>query len=271
MNRPPERGPHTAETSFIEGVPSGRVSNTDSLRIRTANETLKQSYPDYGENGKFLTLEVSQKKYPGKVVVRGPKGGETTLFKADGVTLNPKISKTDMKTLGPERAVLIQENEQQREEIQQEIVEDEQIANNENEEPAIREQAREKVREKTEQLNALENERERLEEGQSLKEKVKAIFKKYGFTVTAVLLAIGTTIGVILSSLSKGLKSVADGFGKGFQALGKKLGSILPGLLGAIASFVFRTAGQVISFLGKNAWLLVVAVAVFLIERVSKR
>ena len=29
----------------------------------------------------------------------------------------------------------------------------------------------------------------------------------------------------------------------------------LRGLLGSIVSFVFRTAGQVISFLSKNAWL----------------
>lgn len=69
----------------------------------------------------------------------------------------------------------------------------------------------------------------------------------------------------------KGLKSVAIGIGNGLQTLGKKIAGILPGLLGAIVSFVFRAAGQVISFLGKNAWLLIVAVAVFLIERVTKR
>ena len=33
----------------------------------------------------------------------------------------------------------------------------------------------------------------------------------------------------------------------------------------------FRSAGQVISFLGKNAWLLIVGVAVFLFERFKKR
>lgn len=69
-------------------------------------------------------------------------------------------------------------------------------------------------------------------------EKVKAIFTKYGFTAVAVLLA-----------------------------------DFLPGLLGAIVSFVFRTTGQVIGFLGKHAWLwiLAVAIAAFLIERVTKR
>ena len=233
--------------------------------------TLEKVYPDYGKDGKILNLEVSKGKYLGKIVVKGPRGGETPLFKADGVTVNTKISKADLKTLGPERTVMIQQNEQQAEDVRRVILEDEQIANNENEEPAVKEQACEKVIERREQLAALENERERLEEGLSLKEKVKAIFKKYGFTVTAVLLAVGTTIGVILSSLSKGLKSVADGVGNGLKELGGKFGSLLPGLLGTIASFVFRTAGQVISFLGQNAWLLILAVATFLIKCVSKR
>ena len=49
------------------------------------------------------------------------------------------------------------------------------------------------------------------------------------------------------------------------------IGSILSGLVGAIASFVFRTAGQVISFLGKNAWLLIFFVAAFLIEKLTKK
>ena len=38
MNRPPERGPHTAETSFIKGPSSGRVWSSDTLKIKLANE-----------------------------------------------------------------------------------------------------------------------------------------------------------------------------------------------------------------------------------------
>ena len=55
--------------------------------------------------------------------------------------------------------------------------------------------------------------------------------------------------GVVASSLTKGLKSIAKSVGNGLQELDKKIGSILPGLLGVIVSFVFRTAGQVISLL----------------------
>ena len=94
---------------------------------------------------------------------------------------------------------------------------------------------------------------------------------KCGFTVTAVFLAVGTVIGVIVDSLTKGLKSVATGVGNGLKELGKKIAGILPGLIGAIVSFIFKTAGSVISFLGKNAWLLILGVAVFMVERFQKK
>ena len=103
----------------------------------------------------------------------------------------------------------------------------------------------------------------------SLRERVKRIFKKYGFTVTAVVLAVGTTIGVIISNLSKGLTNVATGVGNGLKAIGKKLGELLPGMVGAIASFVFRTAGEVVGFLAKNAWLLIVAVVMYMVNRIK--
>ena len=97
----------------------------------------------------------------------------------------------------------------------------------------------------------LENEREELEERLPLRERVKNIIKKYGFTVTAVVLAVGTTIGVIVNSLTKAAQ-------------------ILPGFIRTIVSSIFKTAGSVISFLGKNAWLLILGVAVFMVERFQK-
>ena len=59
--------------------------------------------------------------------------------------------------------------------------------------------------------------------------------------------------------------------GSDLQTLSKNIADILPGLLGAIVSFVFAHPPTVISFLGKNAWLLILAVAAFLIESVTKR
>ena len=135
----------------------------------------------------------------------------------------------------------------------------------------MRERARERIAENQAQIDALENEREELKERLPLRERVKNIFKKYGFTVTAVVLAVGTTIGVIVNALAKGLRSVATGVGNGLKTLGKKIAQILPGLIGTIVSFIFKTAGSVISFLGKNAWLLILGVAVFMVEQFKKK
>ena len=105
----------------------------------------------------------------------------------------------------------------------------------------------------------------------TLRDKVKLIFKKHGFTVIAVVTAVGVVIGAIVSNLTKGLSKVASGVGNALKGLGKKIGEILPGMVGAIASFIFRTAGQVIGFLGKNAWLLIMAVVLFLVEQVKNK
>ena len=86
-----------------------------------------------------------------------------------------------------------------------------------------------------------------------LRERIKNIFN---------ISAVSVVLGVIFSSLKGGLSTLGKGVGNGFKAVGKKLGEILPGIVGAIDSFIFKTAGEVISFLGKHAWLLVVAIVV---------
>ena len=105
----------------------------------------------------------------------------------------------------------------------------------------------------------------------SLRDRIKEIFKKHGFTVIAVATAIATVIGVIVSSLRAGLAKVAKGVGNGLKELGAKLGQILPGMVGAIASFIFKTAGQVIGFLAEHAWLLVVGLVVLAVEQFKKK
>ena len=118
---------------------------------------------------------------------------------------------------------------------------------------------------------SVETARERVNERLlSLRDRVKEIFKKHGFTVVSVLTAIGVVIGVIVSNLKAGLTKVAKGVGNGLKELGKKLGEILPGMIGAIASFLFRTAGEVIGFLAKNAWLLIVGLVLFTVEQLKK-
>ena len=268
MNRGKEKESSTAETSFIEGSPLSRVLTSNAK----AWESLTGIFPEANS----IKLEATYSK-TGKLQVKMFGQGKRAypLFTKDKDTgeqrLNPILPKEIKSALGTEREILIAQKEKEIEELQESIREDEEIANNENEQPSVRERAREKIAEKREQINALENEREELEERLSLREKVKNIFKNYGFTVTAVFLAVGTVIGVIVNSLTKGLKTVATGVGNGLKDLGKKIAGILPGLIGAIVSFIFKTAGSVISFLGKNAWLLILGVAVFTVERFKKK
>ena len=74
MNRTPERGSHHADTSFIEGTPSGRIMTSEALRIQTANETLQQEYPNYGKDGKVLTLAISRGDTAIKLLLLVQKG-----------------------------------------------------------------------------------------------------------------------------------------------------------------------------------------------------
>ena len=120
-------------------------------------------------------------------------------------------------------------------------------------------------------INEKEQENAVIEERLTLRQRIKEIFKKYGFTAFAVMTAIGTVIGVIVANLKAGLTKVAKGVGNGLKELGKKLGEILPGMIGAIASFIFRAAGEVIGFLAKNAWLLVVGLVLLAVEQFKNK
>jgi len=54
------------------------------------------------------------------------------------------------------------------------------------------------------------------------------------------------------------------GVGDGLKTLGKRIAQILPGLIGTIVGFIFKTAG-------KNAWLLILGVTVFMVEGFQKK
>ena len=104
-----------------------------------------------------------------------------------------------------------------------------------------------------------------------LRERVKEIFKKYGVTVTAIVLAAGVTIGAVVGAITNALKATGKALGKGLKDIGSKLASILPGLIGSIVSFLFKAAGQAIGFLAEHTWLIILAVVAFLVEKYIKK
>ena len=127
------------------------------------------------------------------------------------------------------------------------------------------------IEEQRNEISRLETKNDIIEERMSLRDRIKSIFKKYGFTVFAVVSAVGLVIGVIVNNLKKGLTSLGKGVGGALKNIGKKIGEILPGMIGAIASFIFKTAGEAVGFLAKNAWLLILAAVMFMIEKFKKK
>ena len=53
--------------------------------------------------------------------------------------------------------------------------------------------------------------------------------------------------------------------------VGAKAASALPGLIGAIVSFLFKTAGQAIGYLAEHTWLLILVAVVFIFEKYIKK
>ena len=142
---------------------------------------------------------------------------------------------------------------------------------NENASASEREAAKTQVEQDERALERVNEDLEREEQKLPLRERVKNIFKKYGWTLQAVALAVGIVLSALALAATNGLKAGTKAIGNGLEAIGKKLGSLLPGLIGSIVSYIFKAAGQVFSFLAEHAWLLILAVVAFFMERMLKR
>ena len=142
------------------------------------------------------------------------------LFKPDG-EVNEKLGKIVIKALGPRAEDIVETN---REEItRRENKIQELQASRETSSGNQREQIDANIEQQQKEISRLEAENECIEERMSLRDRVKLIFKKYGFTVFAVVSAVGLVIGVIVSNLQKGLTSLGKGVGGALKTIGKKL------------------------------------------------
>ena len=252
------------ETSFID-------ENTPLIRREErrddAWERIREKYPKVNPANSSFTSDIDE--YDRVVVRMKRKGGKSyPLFKPDG-ELNEKLPKTIKESLGPTFEEVIETDERgitRTREKEKELESSLKDAG-----PSQRENIVHDIEQHRDERENMEREVEVIEERMSIRDRVKMIFKKYGFTAFAVLSAVGAVIGVIVSNLKSGLSKLGKGVGNGLKAIGKKLGEILPGMVGAIASFIFKTAGEAIGFLAKNAWLLIVAVVVYFVEKVKNK
>ena len=173
--------------------------------------------------------------------------------------------------LGVKPTRMLDEMVQKKAELEKRLVEKRRVLENENASPSEREAAQKQVDTDERALERVNEDIEREEQKLPLRERVKNIFKKYGWTLQAVALAVGIVLSALALAATNGLKAGTKAIGNGLEAIGKKLGSLLPGLIGSIVSYIFKAAGSVLSFLGEHAWLLILAVVAFFMERMLKR
>ena len=248
------------ETSFIEGIDEHTPLIAKESKQDKAWDKIRSKFPNVVTN-KFTATSDDIGRVFVKLIRSNSK--YSPLFNKDD-ELNDKLPKTIKDALGDPAEDIIETNPEEisrREKKIQELQASRETS--ENIDADIEEERNEILR--------LEAENDIIEERMSLRDRVKSIFKKYGFTVFAVVSAVGLVIGVIVNNLKKGLTGLGKGVWGALKNIGKKIGEILPGMIGAIASFIFKTAGEAVGFLAKNAWLLILAAVMFMIEKFKKK
>ena len=186
-------------------------------------------------------------------------------------TLSTKVKERDEMEAELNRAKLLDELEERYQTLKRANEEDQRVIDDENATSSDKQAAEARMEERREELERLEPQIQQREEALPLRERVKNIFKKYGWTLQAVVLAVGVVLSVLALAGLNGIKAGTKAVGKGLKTIGQKLGSLLPGLIGSIVSFIFKAAGQVLSFLGEHACLLILAVVAFFMERLLKK
>ena len=114
----------------------------------------------------------------------------------------------------------------------------------------------------------------------SLAETIRMLFRQQGIMIASVLMAIGMAIGVLVEALLPGggvvggnpppkdekgvkewlrnkLKALASLLGR----LGVKASEALPSIIGAIINWVLNRDADVVGWVSKNLWALVVGIA----------
>ena len=154
------------------------------------------------------------------------------------------------------------ELEQEAEELNRKIAEDKQLIEDENTSPSDRAAAEARLSENEAELDRVNAEIEVQKRERPLLERIKDIFKKYGWTLQAIFIAVGVILSVIALAVKKGTKVVSQ-----------KLNNVKhePGFIGSIVNFIFKAASQVFAFLSEHTWLIILVVVAFFMERMLKR
>ena len=156
----------------------------------------------------------------------------------------------------------LDELEQEAEELNRKIAEDKIVIEDENASSPERMIANVRLLENEAELDRINTEIEVRERQKPLLERVKDIFKKYGWTLQAIFVAVGVILSVIALTVKKGTKVISQ-----------KLNNVKhePGFISSIVSFIFKAASQVFAFLSEHTWLIILVVVAFFMEKLLKR
>ena len=258
-------GPKGGETKIIKD--NGSDFQKSFLNLTFAKQALGKSFQEIQEESNQQLIK--EKKELADLVKKSPEK------KGLIDSLKDKISKKEAEKKAKEREFYRTEQTEEvkvrEEEIKKQNEEDEKIINDENAFPQDKGAAQERIAQRNEELADLQTLIQEREEAMPLREKIKAIFKKYGVTVTSIFLAAGVTIAAVIGTITNALKKLGTELGNGLKAFGAKAASALPGLIGAIVSFLFKAAGSAIGFLAEHTWLLILAVVAFLFQKLMKK
>ena len=213
------------ETSFTTGggERTPLLGEEFQKNRQEAAKILKSKFPKWNPLDSSFNATLNTRGEVEVILADTRKAVPHVIIDADGNVNEREIrkSKKIQNSLGPPAEDIIRTNEEKisrREKKIQELQASREKASEKQKEPIDA-----NIEEEQNEISRLDAENERIKGRMSLRDRVKLIFKKYGFTVFAVVSAVGLVIGVIVSNLKKGLTSLGKGVGGALRNIGKKL------------------------------------------------
>ena len=147
MNRLPERGSHTAETSFIEG----RGNLTREFQLQEAQKKIKYYFPDYNES---IDLTVNNR---GKIIAKGPRGGDIEAFKADKKSLLSTFINRFKTKLGLQREDFLDKQKKEKGKWEKYIADQQKISKDTSKDSSERALAERNIKKAKEEIAKIDN------------------------------------------------------------------------------------------------------------------
>ena len=124
----------------------------------------------------------------------------------------------------------------------------------------------------------------------TLGEKIRILFREQGITIATLLTAFGMTIGFLIELLipksvpsitppkptppkpsePSWIKNKLEALKNLLAKLAEKAGAALPGIIGSVVSWILNRVKDVVGFIAKETWILVVGIGFILIESIRK-